>query len=52
MFKFRGKKWRDMSLYERAVFMDILHKWLLPVRIIIFPIMFIIKVYKWTYDKE
>ena len=52
MLKFRGKKWRDMSMYERLVFMEIVHKWTLPIRILVFPIALIVKLYKWTYNDE
>ena len=52
MIKFRGKKWADMNFYERTVFMDIVYKWTLPIRIFIFPIVLLIKLYKWTYDIE
>lgn len=52
MFKFRGKKWKEMSCYEKLVFMDILYKWMLPIRILLFPIMLLVKLYKWTYKDE
>ena len=52
MFKFRGKKWKDMTFYEKAVFMEIIHKWTLPIRIIVFPIALLVKLYKWTYSNE
>lgn len=50
MFKFKKRK--DMTLYERAVRADKIYKWGLPVRIIIFPVMLIIKLYKWTYNED
>lgn len=50
MFKFKKRK--DMSLYERAVRAEKIYKWGLPIRIIIFPVMFIIKLYKWTYNED
>lgn len=52
MIKFRGKKWKDMSFYEKTVFMDVLYKWMLPIRIILFPIALLVKLYKWTYNNE
>lgn len=50
MFKFRGKKWKDMSFYEKTVVFDIIHKWILPIRILVFPIVLLVKLYKWTYE--
>ena len=52
MFKFRGKKWKDMSFYERVVLMNIIHKWALPIRILVFPVALLVKLYKWTYSEE
>lgn len=52
MFKFRGKKWKEMNFYEKAVFMDVIHRWTLPIRIIAFPIALLVKLYKWTYSDE
>ena len=52
MFKFRGKKWKDMSFYEKVVFFELVHKWTLPIRIIVFPIALLVKLYKWTYSEK
>lgn len=52
MFKFRGKRWKDMNFYEKAAFMDIIHKWMLPIRILVFPIALIVKLYMWVYNKD
>lgn len=52
MLKFRGKKWKDMNLYEKAVFKDIVYKLALPIRVLFFPIALLIKLYKWTYGEE
>lgn len=52
MLKFRGKKWKDMSFYERAVVFDIIHKVALPIRILVFPIALLVKLYKWTYSED
>lgn len=52
MFKFRGKKWKEMSFYEKAVLMDIIHKWSLPIRILVFPIALMVKLYKWVYSED
>ena len=52
MFKFNGKKWEDMDFREKLEAMDVIHKWLLPIRILVFPIALVVKLYKWTYEER
>ena len=43
----------ERSILEQAILDDWLWKWFVtPIRIIIFPIMLLVKLYKWTYDME
>ena len=52
MFKFKGKKWKDMRGYDRVVLMNKIYKWALPIRILVFPIALLVKLYKWTYEED
>lgn len=43
----------ERTMMEQARLDDWLYKWIgTPIRIIIFPIMLIVKLYKWTYNIE
>lgn len=52
MFKFRGKKWEELTGYEKLELNELIYKWALPIRIVLFPIMLLKKLYKWTYTEE
>lgn len=53
IWKIINTKKDERTMLEQAKLDDWLYKWIgTPIRIIIFPAMLIVKLYKWTYDIE
>lgn len=51
IWKIITTKKNDRNPYEQAELEDWLFAWFgTPIRVIIFPVMLLVKLYKWTYD--
>lgn len=51
IWKIITTKKKDRNPYEQAELDDWLFVWIgTPIRVVLFPIMLLVKLYKWTYD--
>ena len=51
IWKILRTKKSERTIREQAELNDFFYNWIgLPIRIIIFPVMLIVKLYKWTYE--
>ena len=46
------KKKSDRTIREKMILSDWIYKICTPIRIIIFPVVLIVRLYKWTYNNE